>query len=101
MFHTGQELSRGRPIACELIGDEHPGDVLAPLKELAKERLGNLCVSSLLHEYIEDIAVLSTSGAAHGSSEKPRRDAMYHQAGGVGAGADGRTVAQTSDTTSG
>jgi hypothetical protein len=58
VFDTGQALPLCRPIAFELIGDEHPWDVLASFEELAEERLRRLLIAPTLHEDIEDSTVL-------------------------------------------
>jgi hypothetical protein len=58
MFHTGQDLALGRPIALQLIGDHHPRRVVQAFEPLAEELLGRLVVASTLHQEIESIPVL-------------------------------------------
>jgi hypothetical protein len=67
MFHPRENLPLRRPVAFELVGDEHAGHVCEPLEEFAEEFLGGLLVAPTLHEDIEDVAVL-----IHGSPEVMR-----------------------------
>jgi hypothetical protein len=52
MLHARQELSFGRSITFELIGDEHPGHILAPFERLAEELLSRRFVPAPLHQNI-------------------------------------------------
>jgi hypothetical protein len=64
MLHAGQELPLCRPIAPQLIGDDHPRGVRQALQQLAEESLRRLLVSPALHKNVEDIPLL-----VHGSPE--------------------------------
>jgi hypothetical protein len=39
VFHPRQDLPLGHTIALQFIGDDHPGDILTALEELAEELL--------------------------------------------------------------
>jgi hypothetical protein len=58
VFHTGQDLSLGRPVAFQLIGNDDPGNVLASFEELAEELLGGRLITAPLHKDIQHTAVL-------------------------------------------
>src|SRR5215831_10126128 len=58
MFNARQELPLGGPVAFELIGDEHPWDILTAFEELAEKLLRGLFVPTALDENVEDITVL-------------------------------------------
>jgi hypothetical protein len=58
MLDTRQDLSLGRAVAPELIGNDYPRYILQSLQKLAKELLRCFLVSATLHEDIQDIAVL-------------------------------------------
>jgi hypothetical protein len=62
MFHTGQDLAHGRPIAFEVIRDDDPWDVPQPLEQPAEELLRGCLVPATLDQDIEDVALL-----VHGS----------------------------------
>jgi len=58
MFHTGQALAQGRPVALEFACDDHPRHIGRPLHKLAEASLRRLLVSLALHQDIEDVPVL-------------------------------------------
>jgi hypothetical protein len=58
MFHSGEYLALGGPVAFELIRDEHPWHVRELLEQLAEELLRGAFVPPTLHEDIEDIPIL-------------------------------------------
>ncbi len=64
MFHPREDFPLRRPVAFELVGEDHAGHVGEPLEEFTEELLGSPLVAPTLHEDIEDIAVL-----IHGSPE--------------------------------
>ena len=57
-LHTGHDRFLGGGIAPELIGDQHPRDVLQALEKLAKEPFGGFGIASTLDENVEGIALL-------------------------------------------
>ena len=59
MFHTRQAFALGRPIARQLVGDDHPRGVRQPFEQLAEKCLRGVLVPSALHQDVEDVAVLS------------------------------------------
>jgi hypothetical protein len=58
VFYARQDLSFGRPVAFQLIGNEDPGNVLASFEELAEELFGGRRITAPLHKDIEHTAVL-------------------------------------------
>jgi len=58
VFHTGQDFAQRRPIAFQLIRDNHPRHVSQTLEQLAEKPLRRLLISPVLYEDIEDVAVL-------------------------------------------
>ena len=58
MFHPGQELMHGRPVAFQFVRDDHPRHIGQPFQELAEESLRCLLVATALDENIQDIAIL-------------------------------------------
>jgi hypothetical protein len=56
--HTGQALSAGSPITAKLIGHQQAGYILQPFQQLAKEAFCGVFVPPLLHENIQDLAIL-------------------------------------------
>jgi hypothetical protein len=56
MFHIGEYLTLRGPIAFQLIGDEHPGDILAPFEELQELR----SASQPLQRWQQERAALET-----------------------------------------
>jgi hypothetical protein len=61
MFYSGQNLTLGRAVALELIGDDNAWHVLQPLEQLAKKLLGGLLVPAALHQDIQYVVVLVDS----------------------------------------
>src|SRR5437870_5243820 len=61
MFDTRQELGFGCPVALELISNEHAGNILQSLEQLAKEALGGDLIAAGLYENIQHYAVLIDS----------------------------------------
>jgi hypothetical protein len=58
MFHARQECALGGSATLQLVRDNDPWSVLAPLEQLAEESLRRLLVPPALHQDIEDMAVL-------------------------------------------
>jgi hypothetical protein len=58
VFHTWENLPLGCAIAFQLIREDHPGDVLQALEQLAKEFLRRLLVPPALHQDVEHVALL-------------------------------------------
>src|SRR5262249_33611590 len=58
MFHPGQDLALRRPVALQLIGDNHAWHVLQPLEQLAKELLRRVLIAAALYQDVEDVVVL-------------------------------------------
>ena len=58
MLHPREDCPLRRPVAFELVGDDHAGHVGEPLEELTEALLAGRLVAPPLHEEIEDIAVL-------------------------------------------
>jgi hypothetical protein len=52
MFYAWEELPRGCPTAVQLIGDEHPGDLLAAFDQLAEDFPGSCFIPPTLHQNI-------------------------------------------------
>ena len=61
MFDTREHLSLCGTVALELVRDDHPGNILAALEQLAEEFLRSPLVSPALDQDIEDIAGLIDS----------------------------------------
>src|SRR5215510_1492948 len=61
VFDPGQDLALRRPVALELIGDNHLWHVLQPLEQLAKELFGRLLITPALDQDVEDVVVLIDS----------------------------------------
>src|SRR5258708_6083879 len=64
MLHARQDLTFGRTITSEFIGNNHARNVLQPFQQFTEKSLGGLCVASALHQDIKHVAVL-----IHGSPE--------------------------------
>src|SRR5262245_57117582 len=58
MFHTGQNLAQGRPVAFQFVRDDHSWYIGESLQEFAEESLRRFLVSLALHQEIEDMPVL-------------------------------------------
>ena len=58
MFDTREHLSLCGTVALELVRDDHPGNILAALEQLAEEFLGRVRVTPTLHPDIQDMTVL-------------------------------------------
>ncbi len=58
MFHTRQQLTLGRTITGQIVGDDHSRHVGAALQQLAEERLGGRFVAAALDQDVEHVAVL-------------------------------------------
>jgi hypothetical protein len=58
MFHTGEDLAQGRPIAVQLSCDHDPRDVGQALEQLTKELLRGSFIASVVDHDIEHVAVL-------------------------------------------
>jgi hypothetical protein len=58
MFDTGQELAQDRPLAFQLIRDDHPRHICQALQEFAEEFLRHFLVPPALHEDLEPMAIL-------------------------------------------
>ena len=65
MLHPRQDLTFGRPITPELIGDDHSRHIVQPFEKFAEKSLGGLFVPSALHQDIKHVAIL-----IHGSPEE-------------------------------
>jgi hypothetical protein len=57
MFHTREELSCGGSRALQLVRDDAPGSILAPLEERVEASLRRLLVPPALPQAIEDLAI--------------------------------------------
>ncbi|SRR6266511_3014257 len=57
VLHTRENLPLRRAVAFQLVGDDHPGHVLAPFQQLAEERLRRFLVPPALDYEVEDIRV--------------------------------------------
>src|SRR5687768_14997990 len=58
VLHARQDLPLGRPIAFELVRDDHPRHIPAALEQLAEEFLGRVLVPPTLDQDIQDMTVL-------------------------------------------
>jgi hypothetical protein len=58
MLYARQELTFGRSITFELIGDEHPGHILVPFEQCAEEPLSRRFVPAPSHQNIQHIPIL-------------------------------------------
>src|SRR6266849_4150948 len=58
MLHRRQDLGLGCGVAAQLVGDNHPGDVLKHLQQFAEELLRSPLVTPRLDEDVEHLAVL-------------------------------------------
>src|SRR5258708_2847790 len=58
MLHARQDLTFGRTIALQFIGDDHAWHVLEPYAELTEEALRCFFVASALNQNIEYISIL-------------------------------------------
>ena len=75
MFHTGQELARGSPVARRFVGDDHPRDTPRALQQLAEALLDGFPVTALFHPDVQDwpvpihgtpeVVPSATNGEAH------------------------------------
>jgi len=61
LLHARQELARGRPIALQVSGEEHPWHVRYAREERAEACLRGLLVTPALHQDLEHGAVWSES----------------------------------------
>ncbi len=50
LFDTGQDLTQSRPIALELIRDDHPRHIRQALEEFAEKSLRCLLIPSILYQ---------------------------------------------------
>src|SRR6516162_1873770 len=58
MLHPGQDLPLRRPIALQLIRNDHAWDIPQALEQLTKALLGALLVATALHQDIQHVIVL-------------------------------------------
>src|SRR5687768_10552933 len=58
VFHPRQNLLLCGTIAFELVRNDHPGDILAALEQLAEELLGRVLVPSALDQDIQHLPIL-------------------------------------------
>ncbi len=58
MFDAGEDLTLGRTVAPQLIGNDHPWRVAEALQQLAEECLGGFLAALALHQDIEPMPVL-------------------------------------------
>src|SRR5262249_43521662 len=58
MFDPGQDLPLRRPVALQLIRDDHAWHVLEPLEQLAEKLLCRVLIAPALHEDVEHVIVL-------------------------------------------
>jgi hypothetical protein len=58
VLHPREDLLFRCAIALQLIRDDHPWHVLAPLEELVEELIGRLLIAPPLHQDVEHHAVL-------------------------------------------
>jgi hypothetical protein len=58
MLHPGQDFTLRRPVALQLIRNDHARHVLQALEQLAKELLGGALVAAALYQNVEDVVVL-------------------------------------------
>jgi hypothetical protein len=58
MFHARQDVPLRRPVALQLVRDEHPWHVGQALEQLPEEFLGGVLIPPTLDHYIQDVAVL-------------------------------------------
>ena len=58
MFHPREDFPLRRPVAFELVGEDHAGHVGEPLEEFTEELLGSPLVAPTLHEDIKHIPIL-------------------------------------------
>lgn len=58
VLHSGQKLTRGGPIALQVINHDHARHIRQPLEEFAEELLRCRLIATALDQDIEDMAVL-------------------------------------------
>jgi hypothetical protein len=58
MFDAGEDLARGRTIAPQLIGHDHPWGIASAFQQLAEACLSGCRIALALHKNVEDIALL-------------------------------------------
>jgi len=58
VFHSRQDFALGRPVALQLIRNDHARDTPLTLEQLAKELLGGVLVAATLHQNVEHVIVL-------------------------------------------
>src|SRR5258708_11503213 len=58
MFNPGQQLAPGHTVASQLIGHDHPRDILKALQQPSKEALRGFAIPPWLNEDVEHNAVL-------------------------------------------
>ena len=58
VLHARQDLTFGRSIALQLIGDDHAWNIMQPFEQLAEKSLRDLFVAVALHKDIEHISIL-------------------------------------------
>jgi hypothetical protein len=58
VFHRRHELSLGRFVAVQRIGDEHPWGIRQPREQLTEECLCGVLVAPAQHQDVEDVAIL-------------------------------------------
>jgi len=58
MFHPWQELTLGRSVALEFIGDNHARHIHEPFEQLAEESLRRLLISAALRQNVQYVVLL-------------------------------------------
>jgi hypothetical protein len=58
VLHTRENLPLRGAVAFQLVGDDHPGRILAPFQQLAEELLGRFLVPTAMHQNIQHSTVL-------------------------------------------
>ena len=58
MVYTGYDLALGGTVALELVRNDHLGNILAALEQLAEEFLGRFLISVALDQDVQYIAIL-------------------------------------------
>jgi hypothetical protein len=64
MFDAGEDLARGRTLAPQLIGHDHPWGIASVYQQLAEACLGGCRSALALYKHVEDIALLVHSPPA-------------------------------------
>lgn len=55
---TGQDRSCGWSVAAKLVGDQSSRFFLLAFQDLAQKALGGVCITTLLHQDVEYVAIL-------------------------------------------